>query len=317
MIKLIHRLLSRAQDDATLATLLTDWHSRRDIADTTRTIETRILNRHCADPLFQIPIHRLTSEQIEEYLGDDRSTDRIRQMIRTFLKKNAKEDLETTAHLRIPQLREKPRVDCIRKKALTKAETASLLSYFEREPQHSLIYVFALLTGMRQGEILGLTVSDVDLESRSITINKALKRTNQRYLSSVKTPNGNRIIPLAQELIAPLREHIRTLQTRCAAKHIAFTPETLLFQSHRLTPMRSDLVTMQWHKLQDLLGFKHHISFHGLRHSFATTLCRCNVPLKTASTILGHASVTTTANIYAHVDFDTALDAIDSVNWGT
>ena len=167
------------------------------------------------------------------------------------------------------------------------------------------LYKLAIATGMRQGEILGLTWPDVDLDKGTLSVRRSLKYYDGAYhLDDVKTDRSRRTLTLAPPLVAALREHRR--------KQIVRSSWRLVFVTRSGRPLNGTNVT---HTLQRHLAEAGlpRIRFHDLRHGAATYLLEAGVPLKEVSDLLGHQQISTTADIYAHTLPETRRAAMDKL----
>ena len=163
------------------------------------------------------------------------------------------------------------------------------------------LYWVALSLGLRQGEALALRWADVDLETGRLTVAGTLSRVSGQGLvrTSPKT-NRARVVVLSEPCAAALRAHRRRqLEDRLVAGSeweetgYVFTTET-----GRALDARN--VTRRWHRAREQAGLPA-LHFHDLRHSAATLLLEQGVPITTISKQLGHASITITSDVYAHV----------------
>lgn len=165
--------------------------------------------------------------------------------------------------------------------------------------RHAALYVTAIATGMRQGELLGLRWRDVDLEAGVIQIRHTL-RLDTRELAEPKTDRSRRALRIGAGVTAALRGHrTRQLEERLASGR-RWVDRDFVFASAIGTPLDSRNVT---HRFQDALeraGLPRQ-RFHDLRHVCATLLREHGEDLDVVSRILGHASITTTANFYGHL----------------
>lgn len=157
-------------------------------------------------------------------------------------------------------------------------------------------FAFLLLcTGLRKGEALALTRSDVDLENRLIRVTKALeyKDGSTPYVKSPKTESGVRDIPIVDLLYAPLLTYLSGL------------PGDILFPAAKSNrnPGGGYMTTrgydIAWANYQKATGLS--ITAHQLRHGTATLLYEAGVDLYTSKAILGHADVKTTLEIYTEL----------------
>ncbi len=146
-------------------------------------------------------------------------------------------------------------------------------------------------TGMRLGEMLALTVGDIDFEEGTIQISKSLTRVRGEVIvSEPKTESSNRIVTIHQELQDRLQEYINSLYR---AK-----PTTRLFENRTKSFFEHELI-----RGVELSGVKK-ITIHGCRHSQASLCLQIGYsPLEIARR-LGHSKVTTTIETYCHPSLD-------------
>ncbi len=166
----------------------------------------------------------------------------------------------------------------------------------------NLYALWALLatTGLRIGEALALRWDDLDLEARTLRVNRTVFRNE---VSQPKTKSSRRTIKLSGLAIGVLRQHPRTAE--------------LVFCTGSGKPINpSNLRNRSWKRLLECAGLPPSTRLHDIRHSTATLLLSRGVPVKVVSEMLGHADVGITLSVYAHVlpDMqDEAAKAMDSV----
>jgi integrase len=184
-------------------------------------------------------------------------------------------------------------------------ESRSLLAGIRGDRLEAL-YVTALGTGLRQGELLALRWQDVDLERGELAVRHTLQR-GTRTLSEPKTERARRTLRLPGQVIAVLVAH-RARQ--------AIVPMTgLIFTTEKGTPLDTRNVTRYLQRHLVRLGLPHQ-RFHDLRHAFATLMVESGEDLGTVSRILGHADFATTADVYAHLTpamLDRAAERMDAI----
>jgi len=170
-------------------------------------------------------------------------------------------------------------------RVLTLKEISELLEAADH--QLRAVFMLGLLPGLRIGEILGLKVSDLDLENRFFKVQRNIYRG--QIQNTPKTAAGDRWVPIAAILLSALR---RWLEVRPDGTE-------WLFPSSAGTPQydRNLLRREVWH-LCDRLEMPR-FSWHSLRHTFSTHGGNSGVPLPVLQYLLGHASVETTM-IYTH-----------------
>jgi integrase len=165
------------------------------------------------------------------------------------------------------------------------------------------LYVLVLSTGLRAGEVFALGWQDINLVEKTLSVRRAWQRTNTEYLLTLpKTVRARRTIALSQRAIEALVCHRERQQKE----------RELLGDAWDST---YDLVFPNaWGKVVTFENFSHRtlhpalkraglplIRFHDLRHTAATLLLSKGVNIKVVSEMLGHANVSITLRIYAHV----------------
>jgi integrase len=173
---------------------------------------------------------------------------------------------------------------------LTREQARALIEGTRDDPRHAL-YVTALGTGLRQGELLALRWQDVDLSRGELHVRHSLGRFT-RELSPTKTERSRRTLRLPGSVVAALAAH-REAQTVIPVSGLVFcTPDG--------KPLHSVNVTLSLQRTLRRLGLPQR-RFHDLRHTFATLAIEAGEDIAVVSRALGHSSVATTADIYLHV----------------
>jgi len=180
------------------------------------------------------------------------------------------------------------------------------------------IFVFALFTGLRLGEILALTHNDIDFENNIIKVSKSVTylTIDGEYKPVVSTPKTNssiRDVPILEQLKAPLLRHISNEKEKHFKLGVLFKNKNMLFSSEVCTYKDRQNVRKSLARTQKRLGMQV-TTFHALRHSFCTLLAQKGVPLKTASVLMGHSNISVTAQIYTHVDNQELKKGIDKLS---
>ena len=159
-----------------------------------------------------------------------------------------------------------------------------------------------LITGARRGEILGLKWSKVDFENSRVYIDNNIQYTPDRgvYEDTPKTKQSLRYISLPSETMELLREY-KAWQTREIIRLGAYySRRDFVFSQDDGSPMHPDSVT-DWMKKFSKRHDLPHINPHKFRHTMASMLYYNGMDSVSISKRLGHAQVSTTADLYAHV----------------
>lgn len=164
------------------------------------------------------------------------------------------------------------------------------------------LYVLAIHTGLRQGELLGLKWDDVDLEDGSLQVRRTLSITkNGPVFTAPKTSGSRRSVKLTSKAIGALRSHLERQLAEIDKVGSLWSENGLIFASETGEPLDRRKVTARHFK--NLLGRTGlpEIRFHDLRHTCATLLLSKNVNPKIVSEMLGHSTIAITLDTYSHV----------------
>jgi hypothetical protein len=183
---------------------------------------------------------------------------------------------------------------------LTPDEARRLLDAARDHPLEAL-FVLALTTGMRQGELLGLRWRDVDWTTRRVAVHHTLVRLHGRWwLGEPKTAKSERSIDLTDPTIDVLRSHRARQAERMLALGHALTDDDLIFCDASGEPLWGRHVTTLWLKALLRDAGLPPIRFHDLRHTFATLQLTAGTNPKIVSEVLGHKEVAITLDRYSH-----------------
>ena len=167
------------------------------------------------------------------------------------------------------------------------------------------LYLVTLFTGMREGEIMGLTWDCIDFERGDILINKQLQlhqETGMQAYTLVSTKSSkSRVVKAAPFVMARLRKRKKeqTMQ-RLKAGPLWSNPKNLVFTDELGNHLTKSVVYRTYKSLVKSIG-RPEARFHDLRHSYAVAAIRSGDDIKTVQTNLGHATATFTLDVYGHV----------------
>ena len=153
--------------------------------------------------------------------------------------------------------------------------------------------LLCLYTGLRIGELLGLTWNDVDCRRGILFVTKTVYREKDETgvirlcTDTPKTKAADRVIPLPDYMVAMLRQDAAS----------ARTPYVVENKKGERMPIRSYQYLFE--KLTVRAGVRK-LNFHALRHTFATRAIECGMDIRTVADLLGHQNVSVTLNRYAH-----------------
>jgi integrase len=200
-------------------------------------------------------------------------------------------------------------------KALDPMQVQALLSAASEE-RLAALYVVALHTGLRRGEVLGLLWNDVNLEAGTLSVMRSLDVDG-----TLKTPKNlasRRTLKLTPRALAALKAHkVRQNEERLKAGADVWEDHNLVFPNTIGKPMNAgNFYRREFQPLLKRAGLGgEDFSFHSLRHTFATTLAARGVHPSTAQKMLAHSDIRMTLAIYTHATDemqDVATAALES-----
>ncbi len=169
------------------------------------------------------------------------------------------------------------------------------------DERYRVLFLTAILTGLRQGELLGLQWGDIDWNGKQLHVRRQF--THGRF-SELKTKSSRRRVGLSEELIGELKKW----KLRCpkGGHDLIFPTGTGNPESH------SNLMSRGFYPALRRAGLRR-IRFHDLRHTFASFLVAKNVHPKRIQSLLGHSSITITMDVYGHLMDETDNEAAEHI----
>lgn len=288
---------------------LADWLRRvevKGLRPSTLRRYRQIVANQIEPMLGAVPVAKLTAERVEGVLEELAASDlsprtifHVRAVLRASLARAVRRKIlpdNPAADVEMPV-----REPTEEQRALGVDEALRLLPELARR-RWGAACVVAMTTGLRQGEVLGLTWDDVDVERRILNV------------PGTKTKGSRAPIGLPETTAAALR----TWRKQQAAEQLLAGPEWrdrrgLVFTRPDGQPAAGKVVLRQLQEAAIAAGLGH-LTFHQLRHTAGSILQAQGVDLKTIQRVLRHATITTTADRYVHV-VDAALrDAADRMD---
>ncbi|MDE7212199.1 MAG: site-specific integrase [Lachnospiraceae bacterium] len=283
---------------------------------------------------------------IEPFLGDRRLSEVTSQEIQVFYNELAKNDYSkstiTLVHALVTnmfkhayrlELIEKNPIDHIilprgrqkqERHVLSRDEQEILLRYLVGNEIEDLV-IFALATGMRLGEITGLTWENVDFDRNEVHVREILKRAPKGgfYKDAPKTSKSSRTIPILPQITERLKRlkkfqekkklagrMPRTNDFAALGKLVFVRPDGSPYSDLQLCRILKRIVT---EINRDDIEFPP-ITPHCLRHTFATRALENGISAKVVQEFLGHSSVKLTLDLYTHVMHHTKAEEMQKMS---
>ncbi len=320
----------REPSKLTMAEWLTTWlndYMKPSLRPTTwENYEIQVM-RHILPALGHLRLSQLQTSNLQKLYNDKlsnggrldgkegglspRSVRYIHTLIHAALEQAKKEGMITinvADAVKLPH-DQKKEIQCLDTEGVKKFLTAA------RDTKHFPAYFLALNTGLRRGELLGLRWKDVDLKAGSITVNQGLVRTKQGLVfQEPKTKLSNRTIGVSPQVVIALKDHKKRQNEERLAAGTAYNKEhDLVFCNELGGPICPRGFTRHFERLLKKSGLEGKVTFHGLRHTFATLSLQEGAAARTVQEALGHHKAAFTLDVYSSVTDKMKKEATDKI----
>lgn len=190
--------------------------------------------------------------------------------------------------------------------------------------RYSALFYLAFGGGLRLGELLSLTWSDIDFTENTIYIkstvsqrthiNASGERTWKFIVTAPKTPSSYRNISIPINVMNKLKQHQTKQQLEKQKMGELYDDNNLVFATNVGGYISTRNFTRSYVRAMKRTGIPYK-SFHSTRHTYATRLFEAGVPIKTVQTLLGHSKISTTMDIYTHVMPEKKCQDVEKINY--
>jgi integrase len=326
-----HRLLAdrfavggfqRQGDIQSVARFLADWlesTAKPTLRPKTHHSYAQLIRLHIVPAIGTIQLVKLTPQHVQHMMRDmtdvglsPRTVQYARAILRRALGYALKWGLVTR---NVAMLVDPPR--SVRKpvQPLTGDQARAFLAHVKQHDDRLWpFFTTAVLTGLRQGELLGLRWTDVDLDRATLRVSHTLQRIDGAWqFVEPKTRRSARTLSLPAAVVAALRiqKDRQGFEQRIAAD--LWQDWNLIFTTPKGTPFEPSNLNGRLHKLLDGAGLPRQ-GMHSLRHCCASLLLAQGIPARIVMEQLGHSQISMTMDTYSHVMPAMLRDAADALD---
>jgi integrase len=309
-------------DGTTTARYLASWVTAlggRNLRPTTRAQYARHVSQYWTPTIGRVELAKLTPLHVEQAMAAltarGLSATTVRAARTTLRAALADAMRDGKARRNVAALVKPPQADRPEMRALTADEVGRLMEA-TRDDAYGPLFALAVASGLRLGELVGLRWTDVDMDGRKLTVNRAAyRRDDGSYdFAEPKTKRSRRTVMLPALAVEALRrQKARQAAARLAVGSAWQDTRELVFTDAVGRPVDPGHVSKAFRAAADNIGLTD-VRFHDLRHTAATLMLTAGVPLKVVSEALGHVSIVITADTYAHVTPDLRREAADAMD---
>lgn len=282
-------------DSITLTLFVQKWLSVNSVGKENGTIQEYkyLINKYIIPILGSLKIKSIKIYDIKEMLKQMEEIPTTAKKTLQLLKRILNEAVDNDIIIKnVAQNIKPPRINKISKKPLTLEEDNIILN---SKNKYASFFILMRYTGMRKEEIVPLTVKDINLENKTISINKAVTFIhNQPVIKSTKN-RKSRTVPIPDIII----DRVSFLIKNNKNGYIFYkeTSDSMLTDSAIKRHLESFLYDIN-KKRENKIKF----TCHQLRHSYCTMLYYAGVKIKKAQDLMGHSSSQMVLDVYTHLD---------------
>lgn len=266
-------------------------------ASTWKTYEG-VLRLHVVPYIGGLTLARLTPARLQNLYAElerEGCGSRVREMVHGIVHKALEDAVRRGTLSRNPaSVVNRPRASRPKHIALNEEQVAGFLTA-ARNDRHYTLYLTAVMTGLRQGELFALRWRDVDIKRGTISVSGSTTETvgNKPSLSGTKTDSSRRLVTLPKSLVEALKSHRDLMEEE---NHL----DWVFCDTRGGIIRRSNLLRRSFKPIVRAAGLPEELRFHDLRHTAATLLLMHNEHPKVVQERLGHARISLTLDTYSH-----------------
>jgi integrase len=295
-----------------------EWlRTKRNISQETEELYHYFFKKHIIPSLGHIQLSKITAHHIELFITDLHNAKLAKSTIRRIfsvanaaLNAAAKKDLINSNPC---NKIEKPKAQQHRDLIIWEPGfVGKFLHSTRNKSRHWIAAYLAIMTGMRQGEILGIRWSDIDFENKTINIQQTVT-SKRRIKPGAKNKSSIRSVAISSETIRELKDHRELIISERLKEGENYLKNDLVVCTSFGGPVTSRNIQKAWVRFIEITKAPK-ITFHDLRHTHAALMIKQGVHIKVVSERLGHSTVAITMDLYGHLMQNMQQDAAEALD---
>lgn len=272
----------------------------------TKAMYNNAVNKHIIPELGHLPLNKLVRSDLQKLINDNQEHPRTCEIIKMTMVQILNSAIDDKLlHENIAKKVTLPKRHKAEKRALTDLEKEAIKKADFTIKEKALVMLLFYF-GLRRGEVLALTKSDIDLNKKVLTVNKTIVFDVNKPVvkTGAKSDAGNRSIPIPESTESFLKQFLKETDTFCLfpgknTETLSKTQYVKMWQ--KIIRKMNDAVTTENEKrigTEPISGLTAHI----FRHNYCTMLYYSGISQKKAVELMGHSDLKMIMEVYAHLD---------------
>lgn len=296
------------QSDTPLGEYADSWMEtyKSSVGINTKAMYKNAIDCHIKPTLGHLPLNKIVRSDVQKVINDRQAHPRTCEIIRLTLVQILNSAIDDKLlHENVAKKITLPKRHKSEKRALTDLEKEAIKKA-DFTLQEKALVLLLFYFGLRRGEALALTKSDIDLKKKTLTVNKTVifDKNNPTIKEGAKSDAGNRIIPIPESAESFLRDFLQLVDTfyLFPGKYTETLSKTQYVKMwERIVRKMNNAVTSDKEKIigsEPITGLTAHI----FRHNYCTMLYYSGISQKKAVELMGHSDLKMIMEVYAHLD---------------
>lgn len=292
------------------------FENKQDLSDESRLTYMGYMKNHIFPTIGDLPLQKLNVYDIEKLIYElnkkniaDGTAKKIFNILQTSLRVALRKEIIARNPIDMLDTGSKPKSSKAKINYWMRDEVKEFLSRLQHRQR--ILFILAIYTGMRRGEICGLRWKDIDFDNKQLRIRFTLR--SKTLKRGGKNKNAERSISLSNTVITELKRHrAQIIQERWEAKDSYYDHDLVVCQENG-NPISLPNFPRMWSRVLKSTKMRR-IRFHDLRHTCASLLLTSDVHPKVVQELLGHSSIKITLDLYSHLLPNMQAEAVSSLD---